>query len=456
MHYDLIIRNGTIVTPEKSFQGDVAVSGGKIVKTDILNMSDTADEVYDALGKHVLPGIIDAHVHFRDPGLTEKEDFETGSIAAAMGGITMIADMPNVIPVTSTKERFEEKIKIAKEKSYIDFALFALLTNDNLNEMENMKTAGALGYKVFFGTSTGDVASPSVKILLQQMKNSDLRIGFHAETNEINANFTDIAKREAESPDGFWLDYARPVISEVQAIHDIISFASNTGAKIHFHHITSFDGALLVEEAKKKGLDITAETCPHYLLFNSNNHTHKVYPPIRDEEHQKSLWEAIEKGVIDMIASDHAPHTAAEKSLPLWEPLTSSPEQIFRSVPAGLSGVETSVPLMLNEVNKGTLTINDYARLASEAPAKIWNIYPQKGNLLPGADADITIVDMNIKKTIRAGELHSKSKTSPYDGMETQGFPVATIVRGKFVMRNGELTGGKGYGNLINPILSFS
>jgi len=451
MHYDLIIRNGTIVTPEKSFQGDVVISGGKIIKTGEPDPSDIADELYDAQGKHVLPGLIDAHVHFRDPGLTEKEDFETGSIAAAMGGITMIADMPNVIPVTSTKARLEEKINIAQEKSYIDFALFALLTDDNLNEMESLKTAGALGYKVFFGTSTGDAASPSIKVLLQQMKNSDLRIGFHAETNEINSNFTEIAKREAESPDGFWLDYARPVISEVQAIHDIISFASKTGARIHFHHVTSFDGALLIEEAKQKGLDVTSETCPHYLLFNANNHTHKVYPPIRDEEHQKSLWEAIEKKTIDIIASDHAPHTAMEKSLPLWEPLNIPQDQIFKSAPAGLSGVETSAPLMLNEVNKGRLTINDYARLASEAPAKIWNIYPQKGNLLPGADADITIIDMNMKKIIKESELHSKSKTSPYDGMETQGVPVASIVRGRFVMRNSELTGKKGYGVLVKP-----
>jgi len=439
MHYDLLIRNGTIVTSEKSFSGDIAVINGKVTAAGTLDPKDTADEIYNAEGKHILPGIIDAHVHFRDPGLTEKEDFETGSAAAAMGGVTTVADMPNTFPVTSTVERFNEKKKIALEKSYVDFALFALLTNDNLNEMEGLINAGALGFKVFYGTSTGDIAAPCAKVLMQQLEISPLRIGFHAESNEINANFTEIAKRETDAPDGFWLDYARPVISELQAIHEIISLIHSEKIKIHFHHITSFDSVNHVSQERQKGFNITTEVCPHYLIFDADNYSHKVYPPIRDESHKISLWESINKGSIDMIASDHAPHTAAEKAKTGWE------------APAGLCGVETLVPLMLNEVNKGSFRINDFVRMSSEMPAKIWGIYPQKGNLQAGADADITIIDMKAKKTIRACELHSKSKTSPYDGMEVQGLPEAAIVRGKFVMRNGELTGRKGYGEFISP-----
>jgi len=440
--YDLIIKNGTVVTSEKSVLCDVAVANGKIVKVSNLDPDDTANEIYNAEGKYVLPGIIDAHVHFRDPGLTEKEDFETGSMAAAMGGVTLIADMPNVIPVTSTVENLNEKIKIAKEKSYIDFALFALLNNDNFKEMEDLKTAGALGFKVFFGTSTGDIAAPSLDVLVKQMEKSaelGLRVGFHAESNEINTNFTSIAKKETDTPDGFWFDYARPVLSEIHAIKTILSLADERDTKIHIHHITSEDGAALIAEAKEKELDISAETCPHYLVFNCEEYTHKVLPPIRDASHQDALWDSIRKGVIDMIASDHAPHKESEKEMPGWE------------APAGLCGAETSVNLMLNEVNKDKLSINDYVRLSSERPAKIWGIYPRKGSLEPGADADITIVDMNKKKIIRASELHSKSKTSPYDGMEVKGSPVATIVRGAFVMRDGELIGKKGYGELIKP-----
>ena len=442
MHYNLIIKNGTVVTPSESFIGDIAVSKGKIVKTGVLDSADTADEIYDASGKHVLPGLIDAHVHFRDPGLTEKEDFETGSIAAAMGGITMVADMPNTIPVTSTVECFYDKARVAREKSYVDFALFALLNNDNLNEMAGLKSAGALGFKVFFGSSTGDIAAPSYPVLMQQMDEAyklNMRIGFHAELNDINTNFTTIAKKETDEPDGFWLDYARPVISEVKAVETIINYAYHTKAKVHIHHVTSEDAAMYAEQAKAKEIDLTAETCPHYLIFDCQEDTHKVYPPIRDDSHRSALWEALKNGVIDMIASDHAPHTTDEKSLPLWD------------APAGLAGAETLVPLLLNEVNKGNLSINDIVRLVSEMPAKIWGIYPRKGNLLFGADADITIVDMNAKKIIRASELHSKNKTSPYDSMEIKGIPIASIVRGAFVMRDGKLTGKKGYGLLVNP-----
>ena len=441
MHYNLILKNGTIVTPEKSFQGDVAVNSGKIAKTGTPDPSDTADEVYDAAGKHILPGIIDAHVHFRDPGLTKKEDFRTGSTAAVMGGVTTVADMPNVVPATSTTELFNKKIAIAQEKSYADFALFALLNNDNLKEADKLKETGALGFKVFYGTSTGDIASPSTKILLKHLESCLLRTGFHCESNEINSFYLSECKSAifGKEDTGHMLSEARPVFSEALAIQTIICYAKYTGAKIHIHHVTSRDGLLLVADAKQKGLDITAETCPHYLLFDADRCEHKVYPPIRSDIHRRSLWEAVCNGTIDMIASDHAPHTTEEKSLPVWEE------------PAGLSGVETSVPLMLNEVNKGSMTINDYARIASEAPAKTWGIFPQKGNLLPGADADFTIVDMNMRKTIHAQELHSKSKTSPYDGMEVKGFPVATIIRGKIVMQNGVLTGTKGYGTLISP-----
>ena len=442
MHYDLIIKNGTVVTSLESFTGDVAVSKGKIVKTGVADPADTADVTYDASGKHVLPGIIDAHVHFRDPGLTEKEDFESGSIAAAMGGVTMIADMPNTNPVTSTVESFNEKLNIAKEKSYVDFALFALLNNDNVDEVTGLKNAGALGFKVFFGSSTGDIAAPSYPVLMKQMEECvklNMRIGFHAEHNEVNINFTAVAKKETDEPEGFWLDYARPVMSEVKAIGTIINYAFHSKAKVHIHHLTSEDGALLCGQAREKEIDLTTETCPHYLIFDCQEDTHKVYPPIRDNSHREALWEAVKNGVIDMIASDHAPHLPEEKALPLWD------------APAGLCGVETLLPLLLNEVNKGSLSINDVVRMTSEAPAKIWGIYGQKGNLQQGADADITIVDMNAKKTIRASELHSKSKTSPYYGMDVKGLPVATIVRGAFVMKDGKLTGKRGYGVLVNP-----
>jgi len=448
MPFDLVLKNGVIVTPTESFKGDVAVKNGKIAYAGKPDDSFSADEVYDAEGLFILPGIIDSHVHFRDPGLTEKEDFQSGSAAAAFGGVTTVADMPNTIPATSTLERFNEKLKIAREKSYVDFALYSLLTNDNTGEMENLIKAGTLGFKIFLGTSTGDIAAPCAGALYEQLKKCacfGIRAGFHAETSELNAYFTAISKEnssmlgiQVNARAGVLLEQARPVISEVLAIQTAVCYAQFTGAKIHIHHVTSKEGASFIEQAVGAGINVSAETCPHYLLLNSAK-ANKVYPPIRGEDNRKALWEAVGKGIIQTIASDHAPHTSREKALGLWE------------APAGLCGVETLVPLMLNEVNRGRISLNDFVRLSSEAPAKVWGVYPQKGSLLPGADADFTIVDMKMKKTIREKELHSKSGTSPYDGMETKGWPVATIVRGVFVMRDGELKGEKGYGCLVSP-----
>jgi len=449
MRFDLILKNGTVVTPGQSYKGDIGVKNGKITYAVKPDESYTADEVYDADGKHILPGVFDSHVHFRDPGLTEKEDFQTGSAAAALGGITTVADMPNTIPVTSTSERFCEKLNIARTQSYVDFALYSLLTNNNTGEMEGLVKAGTLGFKVFLGTSTGDIAAPGAGVLFQQLKmcaDFGIRAGFHAETSGLNAHFTAICREKfgmspAGARAGILLEQARPVISEVLAIQTAVCYAQFTGAKIHIHHVTSKEGVLAVGRAAGNGVNVSAETCPHYLLLNSGGEkANKVYPPIRDESSRAALWEAVGKGSIQTIASDHAPHTAGEKA------------KAFMKAPAGLCGVETLVPLILNEVNKGSLSLNDFVRLSSEEPAKVWGLYPRKGALITGADADFTIVDMNMKKTIREKELHSKSKTSPYDGMEVQGLPVATIVRGVLVMRDGELTGEKGYGAFVSPV----
>jgi dihydroorotase len=447
MKYDLILKNGILVTPRGSFTADVAVKNGK--KALIADSIDSfaGDEVYDARGTYILPGVIDAHVHFREPGLTAKEDFETGSRAAAYGGVTMIADMPNVLPVTATAKDFAEKARIASEKSYIDFGLFSLLVHDNSNEMEALQTAGALGFKIFLGTSVGDIAAPGEGIMFEQMEKIarfNTRIGFHAENSALNNYFT--AKyREGprrEDPDIF--TRARPDISEADAVAGVIRFSEYTGAKIHIYHVSAGLSVNLIRTAKKKGIPVSAETCPQYLLLDSKDYQRlggqmKCFPPIRTAEDQQALWAGIADGTIDMIATDHAPHNAGEKEKNIWE------------ASAGISGVETSVRLMLNEVNKGRFTLNDYVRLACEAPARIWHIFPQKGSFQIGSDGDFTLVDMEKKGRILNNSLHSKNKTGIYDGVETQGMPVAAIVRGQFVMKNGEITGRQGFGRLIKP-----
>jgi dihydroorotase (multifunctional complex type) len=429
------------------FEADIGILDGKIALiADAIDISQ-GGEIYDAKGKFILPGVIDAHVHFREPGLTHKEDFSSGSAAAAYGGVTMVADMPNVLPVTATVQHFTEKVRIAQQKSYIDFGIFALLTGDNLGEMPGLYDAGALGFKIFLGTSTGDVAAPRQGIMFEQMQKIALwgsRVGFHAENNEINDYFTRLCKEDPDADDSAIMPRARPDISEADAVATALRFSEYTGACIHICHVSAKRSVDLIREAKQRGVLVTAETCPQYLFLDSGDYKRlgtrmKVFPPIRYAPDQEALWEGIADHTIDMITTDHAPHTAEEKDRPLWEAMS------------GVIGVETSVPLLLTAVNQGRLTLNDYVRLSSFAPARIWNVYPQKGSFDRGTDADFTIVDMNRAGVIRNSELHSKHQTGLYDGFEIRGMPVATIVRGSMVMRDGVLTGEAGYGRLVSP-----
>jgi dihydroorotase len=451
MKYDLVIKGGTLVFPQGAaginMEAELGILDGKLADISNDYAPLQGEEVYDARGLFILPGLIDAHVHFRDPGLTYKEDFASGSAAAAYGGITLVADMPNTLPPTATAADLAEKARIAGEKSYTDFSLFALLTGDNLGEKEGLVRGGALGFKVFLGTSVGDIAAPGAGPLLDGMYEAAAwgrRIAFHAEDNELNEYFTRLCRESGADP--ALLPHARPDLSEAEAVGRAIRYAEYTGAAVHICHLSAARSLALVREAKGRGLPVSAETCPQYLFLDSGDYPRlgtrmKVYPPVRSAEDRQALWEGIADGTIDMIASDHAPHTAEEKDLPLWDALS------------GVPGVETSAALMLSAVNQGLLSLNDYARLASEAPARLWGLSSRKGGFFPHCDADFTIVDMNRPGVIRAAELHSKHAVSPYDGIETTAAPVAAVLRGKFIMKDGVLTGKAGYGRMVRPLM---
>jgi dihydroorotase len=448
MKYDLVLKGGTLVDPRGTARdnvtADLGIRDGKIAALAEEIDSSRGEDVYDAGGLYILPGLIDAHVHFRDPGLTYKEDFASGSAAAAYGGITLVADMPNTLPPTVTAADLREKARIAGEKSYTDFGLFALLTGENRGEMEGLVREGTLGFKVFLGTSVGNIAAPGAGPLLEAMgQTRGRRIAFHAEDNELNGYFTRLC-RERPGADPALLSQARPAVSEAEAVARAIRFAEYTGAAIHICHVSAAQSLALVREAKGRGIPVSAETCPHYLFLDAGEYPRlgtrmKVYPPIRSAEDRKALWGGIADGTIDLIATDHAPHTAEEKDRPLWDALS------------GIAGVETSAVLMLSAVNQGLLSLNDYARLASLAPARLWGLYPRKGSFALNGDADLTIVDMNRAGVIRAAELHSPHRTSPYDGFETSAAPAAALLRGSFIMRGGVLTGKPGYGRLVCP-----
>lgn len=423
--YELIIRGGQLVTSQEDKRCDIAISNGIIAAIAECGSLGSAGSEVDARGLYILPGLIDAHVHFREPGLTHKEDFLTGSSAALHGGMTYVVDMPNVIPVTTTVERLLERKALAKEKSCLDMGFFALLTSDNLSEMEGLKEAGAVGFKIYLGTSVGNIAAPDDGVMLEQFRVAErlgMRIGFHAENNAINDYYTKMVMRSQPGIARALIE-ARPAFSEVEAVSKAIAFARECGTRIHIYHVSSGKTVDVIHKAQKDGVNVTAETCPHYLLRDEDDYAKlgnalKVFPTVKTKWDRDKLWEGIKDGTIGMVVTDHAPHTPNEKNGNIWEAM------------AGASGVEISARLMLTEVNKGNLTLRKMCELMSENPAKIWNI-SGRGCVEIGKPANLTIVDLSKEGIICNEQLHGKNNNTAFNGVRTIGMPVMSVLNGK-------------------------
>ncbi|WP_158046309.1 allantoinase AllB [Skermanella pratensis] len=427
---DLVITGGTIVTDQASFRGAVAVKDGRILAVGADESMPAARETFDAAGLHLLPGAIDAHVHFREPGYTHKEDWRTGTAAAAMGGVTTVFEMPNTDPPTGTVEALRIKQQAAA-KAHVDYGLYGLLAEDNLDQLDGLVAGGVAAFKCFMGNTFGNLPSPSTGAMLEGFEiiaRHGLRISLHAETASIMA-WRQRKLMAAGRRDPLAHLASRPAVVATEAVSRAAILAEWTGARIHVLHISSGDELRPLREAKARGVDVTGETCPHYLLFDERAYADlgsiiRVNPPVRERHHQQALWEGLRDGTIDMIATDHAPHDPGEKVRDdIW------------TADCGFPGVETQMPLMLTQVNAGRLSLTDYVRLSSTAPAKAFGLHPRKGAIMPGADADIALVDLARRETVRADALHSRGRITPFEGFETVGAPIHTLVRGRFVMR---------------------
>ncbi len=437
MRFDLYIKQGMLVNSAGTIRAGILVKDGLVAGLVYGEEQPQARKVIDASGKYVLPGLIDVHVHFRTPGLTHKEDFYSGSLAAACGGMTTVIDMPNVKPTTAGTANLSEKLEQIAGTSWVDYGLMAALTFENTRRLEGLAEAGAVGFKLFLNETSGPLAPPGeekLKIALKIIGRTGLCCAVHAEEGPVIA--ARIARLEEEGrTDPPAHQESRPEWVEAQAIDRLVNLARGTGCRLHICHLSSGEGVGQVRRAQGQGIDISAETAPHYLLLDSASTARlgmlpKVNPPLRSPEHKEALWEALATGIIGVIASDHAPHTPEEKfKSNIWEAVS------------GFCGVETLAPLMLTEVNKGRLTINRFAALASENPARRFNLYPRKGLIARGSDADFTIIDPEKEKVLRAEELHSKSKITPFDGFKVKGVPVTTIIRGRVVMEAGKIFG---------------
>ena len=443
---DLVIKNGTIVTESYAFEGAIALTGGKITALTSNENAPSADRVIDAKGLHVLPGIIDVHVHLRDPGYTYKEDFGSGTAAAASGGVTLIFDMPNNFPPPKNVDALNHKIEAAK-KAIVDYGLYGLLTVGNIADLVPLAEAGVIGYKCFMGETVGKIPPPSDGEMIDQfavVSKANLRVSVHAENDPI-VQYR-IKKLTAEGKSDAHAHYeSRTNVVEEEAVRRAILYAGESNTKLHIAHLSGEGALSTVAEAKRRFQPVTAETGPHYLLLDDDQYMSigslmKVNPSIKTANDKAALWAALNNGTIDMIASDHSPHALEEKKKPM----------IFDCA-SGFPGLETAVPLMLTEVNKGMLPLTTYVKLTSANPARVWRLYPQKGIIRVGSDADFTIVDLKAKSKIDPSKFYTKAQWSPFDGFEVQGLPVYTIVRGNVVMDHGVVDKNP-VGKMISPL----
>jgi dihydroorotase (multifunctional complex type) len=447
---DLVVKNGKIHTPYGFYEGCITVDAGKIVALSKGGALPEADRVVDARGNHVLPGMIDMHVHFRDPGYTEREDFETGTRAAAAGGVTTVVDMPNTVPSVTSVKALAEKIKIAEGKALVDFALIGGAGELSAEILIAMAEGGVVGFKTFMIARFKELAASDGQMLdnFEVIAGTGLPCLIHAENEDIVSRGMEKAKASGRV-DPIAHSEFRPPIAEDEATMRTIMLAGATDVHLHICHMTTKGAAGILGWAKAEGRRVTGETSPNYLLLTANAMKKvgpfaKIDPPLRGREDQEALWKALNGGAIDVLASDHAPYPKADKEKG-WE-------NIFNA-PSGGVGVETSLPLMLNSVNEGLISLRRLVEVYSSNPAKILKLYPKKGELIPGADADIIVVDLKRGFEIKGEALHSKEKTTAFEGFKGKGLPMTTIVRGEVVMEGGEVFGRPGYGKFQRPVM---
>ncbi len=451
MTVDLIVKGGRVYTPQGLFMGDIAVEDGKIASLSRGDAVPQADKVIDVKGNLVLPGVIDMHVHFRDPGFPEREDFESGTRAAAAGGVTTVVDMPNTVPSVTSLESLEEKRKIAGRKALVDFALVGGAGEVSAEALTSMAEGGVVAFKTFMIARFRELAASDGQMLdnFGTIAGTGLPCLIHAENEDIVSRWMEKARAIGRVDPMAHCDF-RPSIAEDEATMRTIMLAGETGVHLHICHMTTKGAAEILGWAKSRGRRVTGETSANYLLLTAEAMKKfgpfaKIDPPLRGKEDQEALWRALNMGVIDVIASDHAPYPKEDKEKG-WV-------NIF-DAPSGGVGVETSLMLMLDCVDKGLLSLERLVEVSSANPAKILGFYPRKGVLTLGADADLVIVDPKKGFEIKGDRLNSKQKITAFEGRRGRGIPLTTVVRGRIIMEDGEVIGEPGYGEFLRRLPS--
>ncbi len=430
MTYDLILTGGTVVNHDGEGARDIGVKNGRIAAIGDLRQT-SAGEVIDCRRLHILPGVVDSQVHFREPGLEHKEDLETGSRAAVLGGVTAVFEMPNTNPLTTSEATLADKVRRGSGRMHCDFAFWVGGTRDNARDVGELeRLPGAAGIKVFMGSSTGDLLVEDDEGVASILRNTRRRAAFHSE-DEFR-----LRERLGERIEGDPSSHPvwRDEIAALRCTERLVRIARDARARIHVLHISTAEEILFLEQHKDVA---TCEATPHHLTLSADDYPRlgtliQMNPPVRASRHRDGVWHGIAQGIVDVLGSDHAPHTLAEKAKP------------YPASPSGMTGVQTLVPIMLDHVNAGRLTLQRFVDLSSHGPQRIFGM-ARKGRIAAGYDADFTIVDMKRRETITNAQAGSKAGWTPYDGKEVTGWPIGTVIRGHRIMWEGEIvTPGQG------------
>jgi allantoinase len=445
----ICLKNARVITEEEAFLGSVLIEDDLIIEVAHGDIPFSAIEVLDLDGKALFPGVVDGHVHFNEPGRTSWEGYRTGSMAAAAGGVTTFLEMPlNSLPPSINLSSLEQKRHAVSNESVVDYGNWGGLVDNNLSDLEAMNAAGVIGYKAFTSNSGVDFERVNDDLLyagLLKMRSLGNLIGLHAENEFVTAYLGSQLRTAGRTDRAAWYE-SRPPDTELEAIQRACFWAKATGGNLHIVHVSIAEGINTIEKAKQTGSRVTSETCPHYLFFEHKDFERigpaaKCAPPIRSRQDVEALWETVLYGLVDIIGSDHSPCS--------WDEKEKGMQDIWKAW-GGISGIQVMLPVMISEgFNRRGLPLPAIARMLSFNPAKLFGLYPVKGKIQPGADADLVVVDLDKEWTLTANQLFYKNKFSAYVGSKFKGSVIQTLVRGKIVYLDGTIKAHPGYGRLL-------
>jgi allantoinase len=449
MRADSAIVGGRVATADGVFPATVVITGGRVSALLDPAVRPDAETIVDARGKVVMPGGIDPHVHFNEPGRSDWEGFETGTISAAAGGITTVIEMPlNANPPTTDETSFALKWRTVRDKAVVDYALWGGVVTDNVDALEGLHRSGVVGYKAFMIDTQTEFTRAEDGVLweaMQRIGGWGSVLGVHAENNDLAARLQHRLRQGGRRDMRAWCE-ARPPVVELEAIQRILLLARAAGCRLHIVHLSLPAGADVIADARRTGARVTVETCPQYLLLDEEMFVRlgpvaKCAPPLRPRDAVEGLWERVLNGTIDCLSSDHSP---------------CPPEQKLRGADnvwdawGGITGVQTLLPLIVSEgIHRRGLPLDRFVALTSTHAARIFGLYPRKGSLLPGSDADVVILDLDREWTVTESSLSYRHRWTPYLGWKLTGWVDRVMVRGRTVVEGGEVVGKPGYGKLV-------